>query len=110
MKIENIKKGLEIIEACLDNCSKLQFSVNIFQPSQDIMDMLLAKDYLKVRLNCNEPDSDILRFHDSEDKYPHNGNIDFVCYLSQVPEVLQKVRKHKKIIALIKEMKKREEK
>ncbi len=106
MKVEFIRKGIEIIEVCLNNCTGLQFEANVFKPNQDIMNVMLNKDYLKLHFNGNDPGSDILVFHNSEDKYPHNGDIKFTCYLSQVPEVLECVRKHKKVIALIKKIKK----
>lgn len=105
MKIECIRKGIEIIEFCLDNCKNLQFEANIFAPNQDIINVMLNKDYLKLHFNGDDPDSDILIFHNSEDKYPHNGDIKFTCYLSQVPEVLVCVRKHRKVKALIKKIK-----
>ena len=105
MKVGFIRKGIEIIESCLNNCGVLQFEASIFKPSQDIMNAMLSKDYLKLHFNGDDPYSSILIFHNSEDKYPHNGNIKFNCYLSQVPEVLECVRKHRKVIALIKKIK-----
>ena len=105
MKTEDIKRGIEIVESCLDNCVRLHLEVNVFQPNQTIMDILLEKDYLSLRFNSEDPDNDILIFHDSEDKYAHNGDIRFTCFLHKVPEVLKYVRKHKKVTALIKEMK-----
>ena len=105
MKTEFIRKGIKIIESCLNNCGKLQFEANIFKPNQNIMNMMLDKDYLKLYFNGNEPDSNVLIFHNSEDEYPHNGDIKFTCYLSQVPEVLVYVRKHRKVKALIKKIK-----
>jgi hypothetical protein len=68
------------------------------------MDMILAKDYLKVHFNSERPDDDILIFHNSEDEYAHNGDVGFTCFLSQVPKVLEHVRKHKKVLTLIKEI------
>jgi len=105
MIVEFIRKGTEIIESCLDKCERVHVSVNFFQPNQEVMDMLLAKDYLKVHFNSISPDDNILHFHNSEDEYAHNGDIRFTCFLSQVPKVLEKVRKHEKVIALIKEVK-----
>lgn len=107
MKVEFIRKGTEIIESCLGNCESLQLAVNVFRPNQDVMDMLLDKDYLKLYFNGNDQDSEILIFHNSEDKYAHNGDIKFTCYLSQVPKVLKYAMEHKKVIALIKEIKKK---
>ena len=107
MKVGFIRKGAKIVESCLDKCERLQFSVNVFRPNQDVMDMLLDKDYLKLHFNGNDLDSDVLIFHNSEDEYAHNGDIAFMCFLSQSPKVLKCVRKHKKAKALIEEMKKK---
>lgn len=107
MNVEIIKKGTEIIESCLDKCERVHFDVNVFKPNQEVMNMLLDKDYFKLHFNGDELDSSILIFHNSEDKYAHNGDIKFTCYLTQVPKVLEYVRKHKKVIALIKEIKKK---
>jgi len=104
MKVEFIKKGIGIVEFCLNNCQRLHLEAEVFKPNQDTMDILLNKDYLKLYFNGNDPDSDILIFHNSEDKYAHNGDIRFTCYLSQVPEILEYVRKHRKVKALIKKI------
>ena len=66
MIVEFIRKGTEIIESCLDKCERVHVSVNFFQPNQEVMDMLLAKDYLKVHFNSAKPDDDILHFHNSK--------------------------------------------
>lgn len=109
MKTEFIRKGIKIMESCLNNCKTLHFEVNIFKPNQNIMNVMLKKDYLKLHFNGDDPDSGILIFHNSEDKYPHNGDIKFTCYLYQVLEVLERVKKHKKVKALIKKIKKNKE-
>ena len=101
MNEEIIRKGTKIIESCLGNCERLHFDVNVFKPNQDVMDILLDKDYFKICFNGFDSKSDILIFHNSEDKYAHNGDIKFTCFLSQVPKVLECVRKHKKVIALM---------
>lgn len=106
MKAEFIRKGLEIVESCLDNCERVRLDVRLFRPNQDTMDMLLDKDYLKLNFNSDDPDSGIWEFHNSEDEYSHNGDIRFTCFLSMIPKVFKYVKKHKKVIALIKEMKK----
>ena len=107
MDVEVLKKGIELIESCLGNCERLHFDVNIFTPKQETMDMLLNKDYFKLYFNGDDPDSEILIFHNSEDKYAHNGDIKFTCYLSKVPKVLECVKRYQKVIDLIKEMKKK---
>ena len=107
MKVEIIKKGTEIIKSCLGKCGSMHLNIYIKKPNQEVMDMLLAKDYFKIHFNSVAPDNDILIFHNSEDEYAHNGDISFTCFLSQVPKVLEQVRKHKKVRALIKEIKKK---
>ena len=112
MKSEDImavRKGVEITEFCLGKCNSLRFDVDIFQPNQEIMDKLLADNGLKMYFNGNDPSSDILIFHDSKDKYGHNGNIRMTCYLTLVPEVLKNVLKHQRILTLVKKIKQRKE-
>ena len=99
-----LRKGLEITEDCLGKCDSAHLELRVFRPSQDVMDMLLKKDYLELQFNTNDdPDDNILVFHNSDDEYSHNGDICIICHLSLVPKVLEHVRKHKKVLALIKE-------
>ena len=107
MKVEFIRKGIGIAKFCLNNCQRLYLEADVFRPNQDTMDILLNVHYLKLCFNGDDPDSNVLIFHNSEDKYAHNGDIKFTCYLSQVPKVLECVRKNKKVIALMKEIKQR---
>jgi len=108
--IKYLRKGLEIADDCLGKCNVLRLELNVHQPSQDVMDMLLTKDYLKLCFNsADDPDDDILVFHNSKDKYSHNGDIRMTCFLSLIPEVLEYVRKHKKVLALIEKIKQRKE-
>ena len=104
-----LRKGLEITEDCLSGCKQLRLELTVFGPNMNTMDTLLAKDYLKLCFNSEAPDDDILIFHNSEDKYSHNGDIRIVCHLWEVPKVLKHARKHKKVLALIKELNKRKE-
>ena len=113
MKAESImyiRKGIKIAEDCLAKCGRMRLELSIFIPNQKVMDMLLEKGYLRLHFNSEDnPNDNILIFHNSEDKYSHNGDIRIICYLSQSPEVFKHVRKHKKVIALIKELNKRKE-
>ena len=104
-----VRKGLKIVEDCLTECRRMHLDLNVFSPSLKIMNMLLAEDYLKLHFNSEDPNDDVLVFHNSEDKYAHNGDIRMNCFLSQSPKVLEHVRKHKKVSALIKELNKRKE-
>lgn len=110
MDVENIiylRKGIEIAKECLYNCNRLRLELSLFKPNQKIIDMLLAKDYIKLQFNSKNPDDDILILHNSKDEYAHNGDIRITCFLSKAPEVLAHVRKHEKVLALIKELKKK---
>lgn len=112
MNAENImylRKGLKIAEQCIDGCNRMRLELAMFEPNLEIMDMLLAKDYLKLHFNSADPDDNILVFHNSEDEYSHNGDIRIYCFLSKAPEVLKQVRKHERVLALIKEIKQRKE-
>ncbi|MBE9595040.1 MAG: hypothetical protein IMF19_16360 [Proteobacteria bacterium] len=100
-----IRKGLKIVEDCLAECNKLHLEFSIFNPSRKAMNMLLEKDYLKLQFNSADNLNDnIILFHNSKDEYAHNGDVRIVCHLWQAPEVLKYVRKHKKVLALIKEI------
>ena len=109
MKPNNLENGIEIVKQCQNELAegdRLRMELTVFRPNQSVIDMLLTKAYLQLSFNSETPDDDILIFHDSEDKYSHNGTIRIICYLSQTPEVLEHTRKHKKVAALIKKLEK----
>jgi len=85
----------------------MRLESTLHRPNRKIMDMLFAEDYLKLQFNSREnPDDDILIFHNSKDEYAHNGDIRITCFLRTSTKVLAYVRKNKKVKALIKKIKK----